>query len=158
MNDEKIAGLPATPDLPPPPPEEYPRTFGNYLLMAPLARGGMGEVFLAKHGTVAGLVDGEATGDGVVLAGGDVAGDPALYPAAMASCTITNSDRAGVLASGVQIDATGNTLSGSGYASEGILLQDGAQNVGSDSTTDLDSAGVNLTFSLDLAPVDELKD
>ena len=45
----------AIPDLPAPPPEEYPRIFGNYLLLAPVARGGMGEVFLAKHGTVAGL-------------------------------------------------------------------------------------------------------
>jgi serine/threonine protein kinase len=41
--------------LPEPQPEEYPRTFGNYVLLAPLARGGMGEVFLAKSGAVAGL-------------------------------------------------------------------------------------------------------
>jgi serine/threonine-protein kinase len=42
-------------DLPEPPPEEYPRAFGSYVLLAPLARGGMGEVFLGKHGSVAGL-------------------------------------------------------------------------------------------------------
>jgi eukaryotic-like serine/threonine-protein kinase len=44
-----------TVDLPEPPPEQYPRLFGNYVLLGPLARGGMGEVFLAKHGSVAGL-------------------------------------------------------------------------------------------------------
>jgi serine/threonine protein kinase len=46
---------PKIPTLPEPPPEEYPRRFGNYTLLAPLARGGMGEVFLAKTGGVAGL-------------------------------------------------------------------------------------------------------
>jgi serine/threonine-protein kinase len=34
---------------------EFPRTFGNYLLLSRLARGGMGEVFLAKHGGIAGI-------------------------------------------------------------------------------------------------------
>src|SRR5688572_4755788 len=41
--------------LPEPAPEVFPRRFGNYTLVAPLARGGMGEVFLAKTGGVAGL-------------------------------------------------------------------------------------------------------
>ena len=34
---------------------EYPRPFGNYLLLTSLARGGMGEVFLAKSGGIAGI-------------------------------------------------------------------------------------------------------
>jgi serine/threonine protein kinase len=34
---------------------EYPRSFGNYLLLTSLARGGMGEVFLAKSGGIAGI-------------------------------------------------------------------------------------------------------
>jgi serine/threonine-protein kinase len=50
--ERSAAGVPVLPD---PPPEEFPRSFGNYLLLATLARGGMGEVFLAKLGSVAGL-------------------------------------------------------------------------------------------------------
>lgn len=50
MSDPK-----SVPSLPEPPPEEFPRRFGHYTLLAPLARGGMGEVFLAKTGGVAGL-------------------------------------------------------------------------------------------------------
>jgi eukaryotic-like serine/threonine-protein kinase len=39
----------------PPDDADYPRTFGSYLLLQPLAKGGMGEVFLAKHGGIAGI-------------------------------------------------------------------------------------------------------
>ncbi len=35
--------------------QEFPRPFGQYLLLHRLARGGMGEVFLAKHGNLAGI-------------------------------------------------------------------------------------------------------
>ncbi len=36
-------------------PEVFPRVFGNYLLLHRLARGGMGEVYLAKTGGLAGI-------------------------------------------------------------------------------------------------------
>ncbi|RMH40254.1 MAG: serine/threonine protein kinase, partial [Deltaproteobacteria bacterium] len=36
------------------PSADYPRTFGSYVLLAKLATGGMGEVFLARHRDVAG--------------------------------------------------------------------------------------------------------
>ena len=36
-------------------PSEYPRGFGNYVLLQAMAHGGMGEVYLAKHGGLAGL-------------------------------------------------------------------------------------------------------
>jgi eukaryotic-like serine/threonine-protein kinase len=36
-------------------PEVFPRVFGNYLLLHHLARGGMGEVYLAKTGGLAGI-------------------------------------------------------------------------------------------------------
>jgi len=35
--------------------EDFPRSFGSYLLLARLAEGGMGEVFLAKSGAIAGI-------------------------------------------------------------------------------------------------------
>lgn len=35
--------------------DDLPRRFGNYLLLDRLAQGGMGEVFLAKHGGLAGI-------------------------------------------------------------------------------------------------------
>src|SRR5690349_6958931 len=34
---------------------EFPRTFGNYLLLSPLGQGGMGDVYLAKIGGIAGI-------------------------------------------------------------------------------------------------------
>jgi serine/threonine protein kinase len=37
------------------PSSEYPRGFGNYVLLQAMAHGGMGEVYLAKHGGIAGL-------------------------------------------------------------------------------------------------------
>src|ERR1044071_9947337 len=47
-------------NMPPPvtaPPPGYPRPFGSYLLLTPLATGGMGEVFLGSSGeNVAGAV------------------------------------------------------------------------------------------------------
>jgi serine/threonine protein kinase len=46
---------PADPRFPEEQPEVFPRPFGNYLLLARLAQGGMGEVYLAKSGGVAGI-------------------------------------------------------------------------------------------------------
>jgi serine/threonine protein kinase len=34
---------------------EFPRTFGNYLLLSPLGQGGMGDVYLGKIGGIAGI-------------------------------------------------------------------------------------------------------
>ncbi|HEY4220298.1 MAG TPA: protein kinase [Myxococcota bacterium] len=39
-----------------PPPPGFPRQFGNFLLLSPLATGGMGEIFLGATGGVAGAV------------------------------------------------------------------------------------------------------
>jgi len=52
MNDGEGGYDPRFPDLAP---EVFPRPFGNYLLLTRLAQGGMGEVFLAKHGSLAGI-------------------------------------------------------------------------------------------------------
>src|SRR5258708_3759889 len=41
--------------LEPPLEGDFPRTFGNYLLLSPLGQGGMGDVYLAKHGGIAGI-------------------------------------------------------------------------------------------------------
>src|SRR5262245_14369047 len=49
MNPAYSATLPALT------PEHYPRPFGKYVLLRPLARGGMGEIYLAAGGEIGGF-------------------------------------------------------------------------------------------------------
>jgi serine/threonine-protein kinase len=50
-----MSQAPFSPRIVPPPDETLPRPFGPYALLTRIARGGMGDVFLAKHGGLQGF-------------------------------------------------------------------------------------------------------
>lgn len=96
--------------------------------------------------TLAGQLDDGTSGDGIVISRGADPVDPSEFTVDLRDTSVTGSARTGVLLDGVTAAASGNSVSGNGYSTDGILAQNGAVTSGTDSVQTLAGAlSTNLT-------------
>jgi hypothetical protein len=105
----------------------------------------------------------DESGDGIVVAqaNGEIYSEP-VYFAELQGNVISGSARAGILidGGGVQADVSGNSISGSGFGVDSVLVQGAAALIGADagSAVDLDATGQALDYQTELLVPDDLSE